>query len=230
MTIRVVLGLRAPTRRLGVGASMSVERGCGPVSRHRPAGSRAPRGDGRRVRRRRLPRRESRENESWPGAADSCAPHRSIWRGCGPATVEEKSRLPPSPRVVKGFERMAVVTAIKGSRIARSRPTAARCAGGAKRSALSARLATAQSVPTAHRSGTQSRGLRRATSRKPRLVGSAEAETAWRERPHLWPRANRRLGQISWSLTPRYSSRAVVFKRWRCQAGGKERRRAVGVQ
>lgn len=29
MTIRVVLGLRALTRRLGVGASMSVERRCG---------------------------------------------------------------------------------------------------------------------------------------------------------------------------------------------------------
>ena len=40
MTIRVVLGLRAPTRRLGVGASMSVERGCGPESRHRAAGAR----------------------------------------------------------------------------------------------------------------------------------------------------------------------------------------------
>lgn len=38
MTIRVVLGLRAPTRRLGAGASMSVKRGCGPGSRHRAAG------------------------------------------------------------------------------------------------------------------------------------------------------------------------------------------------
>ena len=47
----------------------------------------------------------------------------------GPATVEENSTIPPSPRVVKGLGRVAVVIAIKGSRIARSRPTAARMRG-----------------------------------------------------------------------------------------------------
>jgi len=68
MTIRVVLGLRAPTRRLGVGASMSVERRMRAWKPTSSRGSQTPRGDGRRVRRRRLPRSESRENESWPGS------------------------------------------------------------------------------------------------------------------------------------------------------------------
>ena len=50
----------------------------------------------------------------------------------GSATIEENSTIPPSPRVVKGLERVAVVIAIKGSRIARSRPTAARMRGRSK--------------------------------------------------------------------------------------------------
>jgi hypothetical protein len=110
-----LLGLRAPTRRLGVGASMSVERRMRAWKPTSSRGSQAPRGDGRRVRRRRLPRSESRENESWPGAADSCAPHRSMWRGLRVATGEENSTIPPSLRVVKGFEREAVVVAVHGS-------------------------------------------------------------------------------------------------------------------
>src|SRR5260370_1999137 len=56
--------------------------------------------------------------------------------GCGPATVEENSTIPPSPRVVKGLERVAVVIAIKGSRMARSRPTAARMRGRSKAKGL----------------------------------------------------------------------------------------------
>ena len=138
-----------------------------------------------------LPRSESREHESWPEAADSCAPHRSIWRGCGPATVEENSTIPPSPRVVKGLERVAVVIAIKGSRIARSRPTAARMRGRSKAKRLE--RATREPHNRFRRPIEVDTDSGLVTGYIPRRSlgwsGSAEAETAWRERPHLWPRA-----------------------------------------
>jgi hypothetical protein len=38
-----------------------------------------------------------------------------MWRGLRVATVEENSTIPPSLRVVKGFEREAVVIADQGS-------------------------------------------------------------------------------------------------------------------
>jgi hypothetical protein len=86
---------------------------------------------------------------------------------------------------------VAVVIAIKGSRIARSRPTAARMRGRSK----AKRLERATREP--HNWFRRPIELDTDSglcywlhpSRKSRLVGSAEAETAWRERPHLWPRA-----------------------------------------
>jgi len=118
--------------------------------------------------------------------------HIGRWGGvAGSATVEENSTIPPSPRGVKGLERVAVVIAIKVSRIARSRPTAARMRGRSK----AKRLERATREPH----NRFRRPIEVDTdsgacywlhpSRKSRLVGSAEAETAWRERPHLWPRA-----------------------------------------
>ncbi len=74
----------------------------------------APRGDGRRTARRHLSKAHQARNESCCGIADSCAPHRSMWRGLRVATVEENSTIPPSPRVVKGFELEAVVIADQG--------------------------------------------------------------------------------------------------------------------
>jgi hypothetical protein len=38
-----------------------------------------------------------------------------MWRGLRVATVEENSTILPSPRVVKGFEREAVVIVDQGS-------------------------------------------------------------------------------------------------------------------
>jgi len=38
-----------------------------------------------------------------------------MWRGLRVATGEENSTTPPSLRVVKGFEREAVVVAVHGS-------------------------------------------------------------------------------------------------------------------
>jgi len=142
------------------------------------------------VRRRSLPRSESRENESWPGAADSCAPHRSIWRDCGAATVEENSTIPPLPRVVKGLERVAVVIVDQRFASARSGPTAAPMRGRRK----AKRLERATREPH-NRSDGPSKWTQiwacysLHPSRESRLVGSADAETSWRERPHLWPRA-----------------------------------------
>jgi len=188
-------------------------------------GSQAPRGDGRRVRRRRLPRSESRENESWPGAADSCAPHRSIWRGCGPATVEENSTIPPSPRVVKGLERVAVVIAIKGSRIARSRPTAARMRGRSK----AKRLERATREPH-----NRFRRPIKAKAFPAHLLAACVTMSQWSVRlrqgqrgvsDHLGGRGrDHKLGQISWSLTPRLPSVSPRRAAWR-RPGGRRRRR-----
>jgi len=189
-------------------------------------GSQAPRGDGRRVRRRRLPRSESRENESWPRAADSCAPHRSIWRGCGPATVEENSTIPPSPRVVKGLERVAVVIAIKGSRIARSRPTAARMRGRSKAKRLE--RATREPHNRFRRPIEVDTDSGLATGYIPRRSLGWLVQLRQRQRgvsDHICGRGrDRRLGQISWSLTPRRPSVSLRRAAWRLPGGQKPRR------
>jgi hypothetical protein len=189
-------------------------------------GSQTPRGDGRRVTHRRLPRSESREDESWPGAADSCAPHRSMWRGCGAATVEENSTIPPSPRVVKGLEREAVVIAIKGSRIARSRPTAARMRGRStakrlERATREPHNRFRRPIESEHRFGAcywlhPSRSLGWLIQLRQRHRGVSD---------HICGRGrDRRLGQISWSLTPRLPSVSPRRAAWR-QPDGRRRRR-----
>jgi hypothetical protein len=155
-----------------------------------------------------LPRSESREHESWPGAADSCAPHRSTWRGCGPATVEENSTIPPSPRVVKGLERVAVVIAIKGSRVARSRPTAARMRGRSKAKRLE--RATREPHNRFRRPIDVDTDSGLVTGYIPRGSLGWSVQLRQRQRgvsDHICGRGrDRRLGQISWSLTPRLPS------------------------
>jgi hypothetical protein len=126
----------------------------------------------------------------------------------GAATVEENSTIPPSPRVVKGLERVAVVIAIKGSRVARSRPTAARMRGRSK----AKRLERAAREPHNRFDGpskwTQIRGLLLATSLVEVSVGPVQLRQRQRGvSDHICGRGrDRRLGQISWSLTPRLPS------------------------
>jgi DnaK suppressor protein len=87
-------------------------------------------------------------NASWPEAADSFASHRAMRRKLRVAAVGESSRIAPPPRVVKSLRGPSII-AIRGSRLARSRPIAARSAGVAKRSALRATTRTAQWKATA---------------------------------------------------------------------------------
>jgi hypothetical protein len=109
----------------------------------------------------------------------------------GPATVEENSTIPPSPRVVKELERVAVVVAIKGSRVARSRPTAARMRGRSKAKRLE--RATREPHNRFRRpievdtdSGLVSGDIPRGSLG---WLVQLRQRQSWRERPHRWPRA-----------------------------------------
>ena len=126
----------------------------------------------------------------------------------GSATVEENSTIPPSPRVVKGLERVAVAIAIKGSRIARSRPTAARMRGRSKAKRLE--RATREPHNRLRRPIEVDTDSLLDTGYIPRGSLGWFVQLRQRQRgvsDHICGRGrDRRLGQISWSLTPRLPS------------------------
>jgi hypothetical protein len=185
-------------------------------------GSQAPRGDGRRVTRRRC-QEANPENMNRGLRPPIRVLHIGRYGGvAGPATVEENSTIPPSPRVVKGLGRVvlgrvAVAIAIKGSRIARSRPTAARLRGRS----TAKRLERASREPHNRfrrpiEVDTDS-GL--VTGYIPRGSLGWLVQLRQRQRgvsDHICGRGrDRRLGQISWSLTPRLPSVSPCRAAWR---------------
>jgi hypothetical protein len=143
----------------------------------------------------------------------------------GPATVEENSTIPPSPRVVKGLGRVAVVIAIKGSRIARSRPTAARMRGRSKAKRLE--RATREPHNRFRRPIDVDTDSWIVTGYIPRGSLGWLVQLRQRQRgvsDHICGRGrDRRLGQISWSLTPRLPSVSPRRAAWRLPCGRRRR-------
>ena len=168
-------------------------------------GSQAPRSDGRRVTRRRC--QEANPEKMNRGLRPPIRVlHIGRYEGvAGPATVEENSTIPPSPRVVKGLGRVAVVIAIKGSRIARSRPTAARPRG--RSTAKRLERATREPHNRFRRPIEVDTDSGLGTGYIPHGSLGWLVQVRQRQRgvsDHICGRGrDRRLGQISWSLTPR---------------------------
>ena len=152
----------------------------------------------------------------------------------GPATVEENSTIPPSPRVVKGLGRVlgrvvlgrvAVVIAIKGSRIARPRPTAARLRG--RSTAKRLEHATREPHNRFRRPIEVDTDSGLVTGYIPRGSLGWLVQLRQRQRgvsDHICGRGrDRRLSQISWSLTPRLPSVSPCRAAWRRPCGRRRR-------
>jgi hypothetical protein len=102
----------------------------------------------------------------------------------GSATVEENSTIPPSPHVVKGLEACGRRNCDQGSRIARSRSTAALMRGRSKAKRLERAIREAHNrFRRPIKANASYRSFTGRMRHDVALVGPAEAETAWRERP-----------------------------------------------
>jgi hypothetical protein len=188
-------------------------------------GSQAPRGDGRRVTRRRC-QEANPENMNRGLRPPIRVLHIGRYGGvAGPATVEENSTIPPSPRVVKRLGRVAVVIAIKGSRIARPRPTAARLRG--RSTAKRLERATREPHNRFRRPIEVDTVSGLVTGYIPRGSLGWLVQLRQRQRgvsDHICGRGrDRRLGQISWSLTPRLPSVSLCRAAWRLPCGRRRR-------
>lgn len=137
------------------------------------------------------------ENEPWPGAAGSWAPHRPRRRGLRGAAVEENSTIAPSEKSVKQFVKLTC---------GRSREAVGNCAlRFADREVKAASRAqrgrsNAERLERVTRDRTiEPDGRWKQDADSPRSAGLSSAmphsparlrqRPAWRERPLLWPRA-----------------------------------------